>query len=96
MKPVRLHRKAHAESKHIAAHCSGLKPGLGLRFVDDVDRTLMFLRSNPEAFPKVFRNARRTTPRKLPYNLVYLVKETHVLVLAVAHHRQRTNLDQTG
>jgi len=67
--------------------------GLGSDFLHLVDRTLERINRTPQSgstVPGVDDTAvRRTSVRRFPYHVVYIVLPDRVQVLAVAHQRRR-------
>lgn len=61
------------------------EPGLGGRFVDEVERTLALIVENPGAYPVVENTIRRAVVRTFPYSVFYVVEDARVVVLAVFH-----------
>ena len=61
---------------------------LGDRFVSAVEAALDRLGENPYAGPEVEPGVRKLSVQTFPYNLIYRVLTSHVLVLAIAHHRR--------
>ena len=50
--------------------------GLGVRFLDEIERYIAAIVKNPNAGPKVRGKARRRIIRKFPYGILYSVRET--------------------
>jgi plasmid stabilization system protein ParE len=46
-------------------------PGLGERFLDEVEHALIFLRRHPEAAPRVLGSIRRFVLPLFPYSILY-------------------------
>lgn len=63
------------------------RPGLGERFVADLDETLAGLAMAPLLFPRVDDEVRRCGFRHFPYAIYYLPEEPCVVV-AVLHRRR--------
>jgi plasmid stabilization system protein ParE len=61
------------------------EPGLGGRFLDEVERTLALIVENPGAYPVVENTIRRAVVRTFPYSVFYVVEDAGVVVLAVFH-----------
>jgi hypothetical protein len=86
---IKFQAHATSEFKKIAAYYAQQKPGLGLDFADELDRTLSYVRSDPEPFPKVLNEIRHVTMRRFPYCVFYVIREQYVQVIAIGHFRQR-------
>jgi plasmid stabilization system protein ParE len=87
--PVRFHPDAAAELLSAAEFFGTQGVGLGSRFLDDVDRALVLLRTQPEIGTLATGDIRLWSLRTFPYRLAYRVKDATIEVLAVAHHRRR-------
>ena len=59
--------------------------GLGTEFLDRVEIVLGAIAEHPELYPTILRNVRRALTRRFPYQVLYIVSETSVSVLAVFH-----------
>jgi toxin ParE1/3/4 len=63
-------------------------PGLGLEFLDEVERTVRRILLQPEAWTRVSENHRRCRTRRFPYGLIYTLDPDALLITAVFHlHR---------
>jgi plasmid stabilization system protein ParE len=61
------------------------RPGLGQRFKDEVDRTVLWLGDHPELCRLRPGGYRRVNLRIFPYYIPYVIRETNLWILAVAH-----------
>lgn len=80
---------AQKEMDHAFAWYENLVVGLGYEFLDALDQTLRMVVSFPEMHVTVGRNVRRCLLNRFPYAVYYGVKETMIVVIAVAHLRQQ-------
>jgi len=84
---------ALAEAAEAAAWYEREVPALGEDFLDELDRALAGISERPHAWPRLGtvrrRAVRRFVLRRFPFNVVYIRRSDHVLVVAVAHHRRR-------
>ncbi|HEY0808568.1 MAG TPA: type II toxin-antitoxin system RelE/ParE family toxin [Longimicrobiales bacterium] len=62
--------------------------GLGIEFLDEIDRCLESIRPNPQRFPVVHRDVRRALLRRFPYALFFVLRENVVNVIACTHTRR--------
>ena len=86
MNPTLVLRKAAFDDIDAAERWyEGKEPGLGARFVDAVERTLVLVGENPRAYPAVETTIRRAVVRKFPYSVFYVIEDDRVVVLAVFH-----------
>lgn len=64
----------------------GRRPGLGLRFLEAVEATLVSIEENPRLYRTVHRDLRRALlPRPFPYQVFFRVRGEVVEVYAVLH-----------
>jgi plasmid stabilization system protein ParE len=62
--------------------------GLGLEFIRTVDSLFNSIIRNPQAYPVVYKAARRALTRKFPYEVFFMVDADHVVIVAVFHARR--------
>lgn len=70
------------------------KPGLGYRFLDEVNEAITSLRDKATQHSKRFENARRLNLQTFPYAVWYEAKENSVEIFAVLHHARDPRLVQ--
>jgi plasmid stabilization system protein ParE len=58
-------------------------PGLGLEFLDEVERTVSRILLQPEGWKRVSEHHRRCRMRRFPYGLIYTMTGDEVLISAV-------------
>ena len=63
-------------------------PGLGSEFIRTVDSLFNSIIRNPQAYPVVYKTARRAITRKFPYEVFFMVDEDRVVIVAVFHARR--------
>jgi toxin ParE1/3/4 len=79
-------RELAADVKYYDRHY----PGRGERFVAAVERILLRVAESPLAFPLLFEpDIRSAKVERFPYRVVYIVVNTDVDILAVAHAKRR-------
>ena len=62
---------------------------LGLKFQEEIIKTLNRKQKIPNMIVKVKKDDRKCVVNKFPYNILYSVEKEHILVLTVAHHHRR-------
>jgi plasmid stabilization system protein ParE len=77
--------EARSEFFDAIAHYEGARPGLGQRFKDEVDRSLLWLAAHPELCRLRTGGYRRMNLRVFPYFIPYIARRTTLWVLAIAH-----------
>ena len=60
-------------------------PGLGARFREEVEATVLRLQENPHQFPMVFRDVHRARLHKFAYGLFFRIDITALVVIACFH-----------
>jgi plasmid stabilization system protein ParE len=63
--------------------------GLGVDFLDDVQRTINAVRSHPGLGVRIGEQLRRALLQKFPYSLIYAKEPEEIVIVAVAHQRRR-------
>jgi toxin ParE1/3/4 len=61
---------------------------LGLAFIEEFERALGLLYTQPE-LGAPWRGRRRFPLRRFPYSIIYYIKGDEIRVIALAHHRRR-------
>lgn len=63
-------------------------PGLGLEFLDEIERTVQRILMQPEAWTKISACHRRCRSRRFPYGVIYSVESEVVVIAAVMDLRR--------
>lgn len=63
-------------------------PGLGTRFLDDLDMTIKSIVNNPQLYRKVYKNFRRALLNKFPYGIYYLLESDRIIIMAIYHEKR--------
>jgi toxin ParE1/3/4 len=92
--PLRLHEEAGAEYLEAVRWYRPRSPVAARRFRAAVGAAIALVRENPERWglvPRVPQQfaIRRVLVKDFPYSVVYMVHDTEVVVLAIAHGRRR-------
>ena len=61
------------------------RSGLGVEFMDAIDGVIQQILSNPESFPKAYKERRKALPARFPYLVIFEIHGDVVLVVAVIH-----------
>ena len=64
-------------------------PGLGVDYLDDIQRSIDRVRAHPEIGQTIQGNFRRSLVSRFPYSIIYTVETDHILIIAVAHDRRK-------
>ena len=63
-------------------------PGLGSEFLRAVEAGLAAVERNPEAYPELYKHARRALLRRFPYALFYVISPELIEVIGCIHTRR--------
>jgi plasmid stabilization system protein ParE len=83
---------AEADLAQAASWYDDEQPGLGLRFLNDVDQIFGRIREMPRQFPVVSGKIRRALLRTFPYAVYFRETDEALVILAVLHLRRRRGL----
>ncbi len=61
------------------------KAGLGFDLLAEISDIVGTLESNPFLFQKVYGEKRRATIKRFDYNIIYVIREQSVFILAIIH-----------
>jgi plasmid stabilization system protein ParE len=89
--PVRALALATEELTEAVRWYESRRSGLGAELLDDVDEAILRLAANPSAghLLSTDRHTRRILLVRFPYQLVFRVRTTEIVVVAVAHLKRR-------
>jgi len=59
--------------------------GLGKRFLIEIENVIIYFRTNPLLYRKIYKNIRRSLLHKFPYGIYFIVEETSVQIISVTH-----------
>jgi plasmid stabilization system protein ParE len=85
---------AEADLERAANWYDEEQPGLGSRFLSDVDQVFERIRERPQQFPAVSGDIRRALLHTFPYAVYFGETNETIRVLAVLHLRRRPGLWQ--
>jgi plasmid stabilization system protein ParE len=64
-------------------------PGLGLSFIEAVERSVDQIIANSEAYQLVGEDICRKIMKGFPYSLLYAIESDRIRIMAVAHMKRR-------
>ena len=85
---LRFLRPAAVELRIATTFYEGEAVGLGERFMDEVESALDRVQTHSEIGAPA-ANFRKLVLKKFPFSLIYALEQNEIVVVAVAHHRQR-------
>ncbi len=86
-----FHAKALADIEQAEAYYRDKLPALGLRFISDLEQTLIRVQTQPMLFRSVMPAIRKCRFKHFPYALLYRVKSQQIQIMAVIHLRKDPN-----
>jgi plasmid stabilization system protein ParE len=86
---ISFHRLAERELNEAARYYEFDSPGLGMAFLDAVEKTCDSIREHPESGVTVLGSIRRRRITRFPYALLYSIRSDHVRILAVMNLKRR-------
>jgi len=84
VKPVRFHVEAETELLGEAKYYEACSPGLGGRFVREVQTAVALATAFPGIGSPYKYGTRRVFPKKFPFSVIYQELSTELVVLAIA------------
>jgi hypothetical protein len=87
--PVQFHSEAEAELGEAASFYESRLVGLGTSFSAEVQTSVRFIRTYPDAGSPLGRKLRVVVVKRIPYSVIYRRDEHCIYIVAVAHHRRR-------
>jgi hypothetical protein len=70
--------------------------GLGLLFLENVDRSVEMVRENPRLGVQIGHGFRRVILSRFPFAIIYVARSDEVIVVAIAHQRRRPGYWRRG
>jgi plasmid stabilization system protein ParE len=89
MTRVSFHRLAERELNDAMLYYESESRGLGVRFLDEIERYIEAILKNPNAGKRVRGPVRRRILRKFPYGILYSVKVHEIRILAIMNLKRR-------
>lgn len=68
---------------------------LAADFLLCVDEVLARLTRNPLAYPIIYKSVRRAVIHRFPYNVLFMVREKDVAVIAILHNKRSPRVWQS-
>ena len=86
---IRFLAPAKAELVRTVDYYNIQSEGLGFEFAAEIKRTLERILRYPEAWHPLSKRTRRCRTNRFPYGVVYQVKGSMILIVAIMHFHQR-------
>lgn len=65
--------------------------GLGIKFNNEIKKSLKRIIKNPEAWSIECGEIRKALLHRFPYKILYSIEKDHILILAIAHQHRKPN-----
>ena len=90
-RPIRSSEPASDEFSEAVRWYEARRPGLGGEFFDEVGALLTLIEANPEIGMTISADGqtRRALVGRFPYQVVYRLKPTEIVIVAIAHLKRR-------
>jgi toxin ParE1/3/4 len=86
---VSFHPLAEQELNDAASYYNAVSPGLGITFLNELERVLNQIREHPNTAPLVNQVVRRKIVRRFPYSIMDSVQADTIRILAIANQKRR-------
>ena len=91
---VKFLTAAETELAEITRYYERQRLRLGLEFRTELLHTLTRIRHYPDAWTPLSPQICRCQVTRFPYSVIYEVREDHILIVALQHHKQEPDLWQ--
>ena len=85
---VRFLEEADIELSKAVDYYEEIHSGLGLDFEREVKENVFKIAENPEIWALMDDGTRRFSTKRFPYQIVYLLHNDIIWIIAVAHHKR--------
>ncbi|MEW6087389.1 MAG: type II toxin-antitoxin system RelE/ParE family toxin [bacterium] len=86
---IRILEIAHLEFKEAKEFCEIEQSGLGSKFENKIEQSLLHIKQFPQAWPPERKEIRKYLVNKFPYKIIYSIQDDKIVILAFAHlHRK--------
>ena len=89
MKGYEFLPEAEEEMNEAALFYEDRSEGLGLDFLEEVEKTVASIIAFPESGPVISQNIRRRIVRRFPFGVLYALQGDQIVIVAVAHLKRR-------
>ncbi|MCE5228201.1 type II toxin-antitoxin system RelE/ParE family toxin [bacterium] len=86
---MRILKSAANEARTALNYYRTKSPDLALAFASELDNSFSLITRNPMAFPAYASDVRKFTMHGFPFNIIYTLRDSEILILAIAHQRRK-------
>jgi hypothetical protein len=91
MHDILSHVSLLADLAETTAWYNNEQPGLGDEFIEDFERTLAFITSQPTMYQQVSVTFRQAVLKRFPFSIYYSFEDGHIYILACLHNARERN-----
>ena len=85
---VIVRKAAAADMQDAAQWYEHQNQGLGSEYLRAVENSIAAISRNPQQYPAVYENVRRSLIRRFPFGIFYLVTSDSVVIIACLHGKR--------
>jgi plasmid stabilization system protein ParE len=89
MKSIVFLPEAEQEMLEVARYYQSQASGLGIEYLNEVERAVRAIAESPRAWPVVEGQLRRRLIRRFPFGILYRIEPEEIVIIAVAHLRRK-------
>lgn len=89
MLQIEIHPEVYNELEQAWSWYEDRARGLGIKFLDEVDRAINTIQQFPNTWPPYFEATRRFLLHRFPFAIVYRHKKNKIQVFALMHLRRK-------
>lgn len=78
-----FHPLARKELTETIVYYNECQKGLGIRFANEIYKTIQIILRFPQAWSPLSKNTRRCITKRFPYGIVYQALENEVIIIAI-------------
>jgi plasmid stabilization system protein ParE len=83
--------EAEEEMNFSAQFYNQQAPGLGIDFLEEIEKSLKLIVGSPEGWPAYEENIRKYNVRRFPFSIYYVYEKDldKIIIIAVAHQKRK-------
>lgn len=90
-KKYKLEPSAKEDIKESVTYYEDQKEGLGGEFIDELNWKIQEIAEKPDKNPLFHKEARKTSLKRFPFNIIYTIEDGFISILGVWHKRRDPN-----
>ncbi len=91
MRTITFLVEAEEEMNASAQYYNQQSSGLGLDFLEEIDKSLQHIEKSPEKWPSYEQNIHKYNIRRFPFSIFYIFEKNidKIIIIAVAHQKRK-------